>query len=162
MRGHLRLDVSTAFLEFRQFALDGGHPLGYLVEFLAAQLVCLGLGLVGIRLLAVVRGGGATLGTRAALPAIAGAENRRPIAVFPSLFDHIKVVADAAGQMPDFTANQRELLVGDTLQQVPIVRYDNQRARPSVEQILHHREHVGVQVVARLVEDENIGLVKQN
>ena len=64
--------------------------------------------------------------------------------------------------MAHFAADQRELLVGDTFEQVPIVRNDDQSSRPSVEQILHHGEHVGVEVVARLVHDEHVRLVEQD
>ena len=64
--------------------------------------------------------------------------------------------------MADLAADQRELLVGDAFEQVAVVGDDDQRARPSVEQILHHGEHVGVEVVARLVQDEHVGLVQQD
>ena len=64
--------------------------------------------------------------------------------------------------MPHLTADQCELLVGDALQQVPVVGDHNQRARPSIEQVFHHGEHIGVQIVAGLVHDEHVRLVKQN
>ena len=40
------------------------------------------------------------------------------------------------------------------------MRHQDQRAGPAVEQILDNREHVGIQVVARLVQDEHVGLVQ--
>ena len=64
--------------------------------------------------------------------------------------------------MADLAADQRELLVGDAFEQVAVVGDDDQRARPGVEQILHHGEHVGVEVVARLVHDEHVRLVEQD
>ena len=64
--------------------------------------------------------------------------------------------------MTYFAANQRELLIGDALQQVPVVGDHNQRARPSIEQVFHHGEHIGVQIIAGLVHDEHVRLVKQN
>ena len=64
--------------------------------------------------------------------------------------------------MTYFAANQRELLIGDALQQVPVVGDHNQRARPSIEQVFHHGEHIGVQIVAGLVHDEHVRLVEQD
>ena len=46
--------------------------------------------------------------------------------------------------------------------QVAVVRDDEQRARPRVEQVLQRGEHVGVEVVGRLVEDQHVGLVEQD
>ena len=40
--------------------------------------------------------------------------------------------------------------------------HDEERARPRVEQVLDGGEHVGVEVVRRLVEDEHVGLVEQD
>jgi len=40
------------------------------------------------------------------------------------------------------------------------MRHEQQGARPSVEQVLHGCEHVHVQVVAGLVEDEHVGLLQ--
>jgi len=64
--------------------------------------------------------------------------------------------------MAYLAAEQGKLLIGDALQQVPVVGYDNQRARPSIEQILHDGEHIGVQIVAGLVHDEHVRLVEQD
>src|SRR5690606_29187201 len=54
------------------------------------------------------------------------------------------------------------LLVGDPLQQVPVVADHKQRARERVEQVLHGGEHVRVEVVRRLIEDEHIRLIEQD
>ena len=62
--------------------------------------------------------------------------------------------------MADLAADQRELLVGDAFEQVAVVGDDDQRARPSVEQILHHGEHVGVEIIAGLIHDEHVRLVQ--
>ena len=40
------------------------------------------------------------------------------------------------------------------------MRHQNQRAGPTVEQVLDNREHVGIEVVARLVQDKHVGLVQ--
>ena len=40
--------------------------------------------------------------------------------------------------------------------------HDEHRARPGVEQVLHHGEHVGVEVVAGLVEHEHVGFVEKH
>ena len=64
--------------------------------------------------------------------------------------------------MANLAANQRELLVGHALQQVAVVADHNQRARPGIEQILHHGQHIGIQIVARLVHDQHIRLIEQD
>ena len=64
--------------------------------------------------------------------------------------------------MAQLAVDQGELVVGDALHQVAVVRDQKQRARPAVEQSLDRRQHVGVQIVARLVEDEHVGLVEQD
>ena len=64
--------------------------------------------------------------------------------------------------MPHLAADQRELLVGDAFEQVAVVAHHDERARPGVEQVFHHGEHVGVEVVARLVHDEHVRFVEQN
>ncbi len=73
-----------------------------------------------------------------------------------------QVLVDAAGQVPQPAVEDRVLLVGDPLDEVPVVRDDDQGAGPGVEQILERGEHVGVQVVGRLVEDQHVGLVQQD
>ena len=40
------------------------------------------------------------------------------------------------------------------------MRHQDQRAGPAVEQVLDNREHVGIQVVAGLVQDKHVGLVQ--
>ena len=62
--------------------------------------------------------------------------------------------------MRQVAVKQRPLLVGHALHQKAVVRHQNQRAGPAVEQVLDNREHVGIQVVARLVQDEHVGLVQ--
>ena len=76
--------------------------------------------------------------------------------------DQPQILVDAAGQVTDLAADQRELVVGDAFHQVPIVRDEQQGARPRIEQALHQREHVGVQVVVRLVEDQHVRPVEQD
>ena len=64
--------------------------------------------------------------------------------------------------MTDLPVHQGELVVGDALHEVAVVRDQKQRARPGVQQVLHHGQHVGVQVVAGLVEDQHVRLVQQD
>ena len=56
----------------------------------------------------------------------------------------------------------RELVVGDALHEVPVVGDHQEGARPGVEEVLDRGEHVGVHVVGRLVEDEDVGLVEED
>ena len=62
--------------------------------------------------------------------------------------------------MRQVAVEQRPLLVGHALHQKAVVRHQDQRAGPAVQQVLDNREHVGIQVVARLVQDEHVGLVQ--
>ena len=64
--------------------------------------------------------------------------------------------------MADMPIYQGELVIGDALHQETVVRDQKQRARPCVQQLLDGGQHVGVHVVARLVQDEHVGLVKQD
>ena len=64
--------------------------------------------------------------------------------------------------MANLAVDQRILVVSHALHEIAVVRDQKQRAGPSVEQVFHLREHVGVQIVARLVQDEHVRLVKQD
>ena len=48
------------------------------------------------------------------------------------------------------------LLVSHTFHEETVVRHEDERARPAVEQVLHESEHVGIEVVARLVQNQDI------
>ena len=54
------------------------------------------------------------------------------------------------------------MVVGHALHQIAIVRHHHERARPRVQQVLQNGEHVGVQVIAGLVEDEHVGFLQQD
>ena len=56
----------------------------------------------------------------------------------------------------------RVLLVGDALDEVPVVRDHQQGSRPGIEEVFHRREHVGVEVVGRLVENQHVRLLEQD
>ena len=62
--------------------------------------------------------------------------------------------------MRQMAVEQCPLLVGHALHQEAVVRHQDQRAGPAVEQVLDNRQHVGIQVVAGLVQDKHIGLVQ--
>ena len=62
--------------------------------------------------------------------------------------------------MRQVAVEQRPLLVGHALHQEAVVRHQDQRAGPTVQQILDNREHVGIQVVTGLVQDKHVGLVQ--
>jgi len=49
--------------------------------------------------------------------------------------------------MPEGTVNHRILLIGHTLHEVTVVRNHQQGAGPGIEQILHCRQHIGIQVI---------------
>jgi hypothetical protein len=60
------------------------------------------------------------------------------------------------------TIEHGELIVRDALEQVAVVRDNEQGARPGVEQVLHRNQHVGVEVVRWLVENQHVRLVQEN
>ena len=62
--------------------------------------------------------------------------------------------------MRQMTVKQCPLLVGHALHKETVVRHQDQRARPAVEQVLDNRQHVGIQVVARLVQNKHVRLVQ--
>ena len=64
--------------------------------------------------------------------------------------------------MAQVAVDQCKLVVGHAFHQIAIVRHHNERARPRIEQIFQHGEHVSIEVVARLVENEHVGLFQQN
>ena len=64
--------------------------------------------------------------------------------------------------MPHLAADQRVLLIRDSLKQITVMGYHDQRARPGIEQVFHHGKHVGVEIVAGLIHDEHVRLVEQN
>ena len=73
-----------------------------------------------------------------------------------------EVLLDAAGQQVAASASgQRIGHVADTLQEVAVVRDDDQRAGPAVEVVLDDREGVDVQIVGGFVEQQHIGFVEQ-
>ena len=71
-----------------------------------------------------------------------------------------QVLVDAARHMRQMAIEQRPLLVSHALHQKAVVRHQNQRAGPAVEQVLDNRQHIGIQVVAGLVQDKHVGLVQ--
>ena len=73
-----------------------------------------------------------------------------------------QVLVDAAGQVPQASVEHGELVIGDAFDQVAVVRDDQQRAGPGVEEVLDRREHVGVEVVGGLVEDQHVRLGEQH
>ena len=64
--------------------------------------------------------------------------------------------------MAHLAIDEGELMVGHALHEVAVVGDEQKRARPAVEQALHGGQHVGVQIVAGLVQDEHVGLVEQD
>ena len=58
--------------------------------------------------------------------------------------------------------DQTPLIVDYTLHEIAIVCNENERAWPRVEQVLKYSKHIGIKIVARFVQDENIGLFEQH
>ena len=73
-----------------------------------------------------------------------------------------EVLLDPAGQVAQpAVAEQRHLAVADPLEQVAVVRDDDERAGPAVEEVLERRERLDVEVVRRLVEEQHVRLVHE-
>ena len=64
--------------------------------------------------------------------------------------------------MAHLAVDEGELVVGHAFHEVAVVGDEQECARPAVEQALHRRKHIGVQVVSRLVQDEHVRLIQQN
>ncbi len=73
-----------------------------------------------------------------------------------------EVLIDPAWAVAQLAVDDRILVVGHALHQVAVVRDEDQRPGPLVQQALHNREHVRVEVIARLVEHEHVGLLEQH
>ena len=92
----------------------------------------------------------------------AGAERRRrrrrPAPAAVGRRRRCEVLVDAAGQVADrAVAEQRVDVVGRALEEVAVVADHDERAGPGVEQVLEHGEHLDVEVVGRLVEQQHVG-----
>ena len=64
--------------------------------------------------------------------------------------------------MSQGAADERPLLVGHALHEETVVRDQDERAGPTVQQVLHEREHIRIQVVAGLVQDEHVRLLQNS
>ena len=58
-------------------------------------------------------------------------------------------------------AEKRVLVIGDTLEKVAVVGDDDERAGPRVEQVFHGGEHVGVEIVGRLIQDQHVRFTEE-
>ena len=74
----------------------------------------------------------------------------------------LEVLVHATRHVDDLAVDERVLVVGDALDQVAVVAHEYERAGPRVEQALELGEHVGVEVVAGLVENQDVGTVEQD
>src|SRR5699024_3481322 len=73
-----------------------------------------------------------------------------------------EVLGHPAGQVPDAAVTEEgDLPVGEALEQVAVVADDEQRAGPPVEDVLELGQGLDVEVVGRLVEEEDVGLVHE-
>ena len=92
-------------------------------------------------------------GRAAGIPAGVAPLGRRP---------EPEVLLDPAGQVAQpAVAEQGDLAVADPLEEVAVVRDDDERAGPAVEEVLERGERLDVEVVGRLVEEEHVGLVHE-
>ena len=90
----------------------------------------------------VLAGHGRRLGTRTAAP--------------------VEVLLHSARQqLQPAVAEQSQDVVADALQEVAVVADENERARPAVEEVLQFGERLDVEVVGRLVEQQDVGLGHQ-
>ena len=74
----------------------------------------------------------------------------------------MQVLIHPTRQMPQPSAEERVLLVGDPLHQVAVVRDDDQGAGPGVKQLLHRGEHVNVHIVRGLVYEHQVRFRQQH
>ena len=86
----------------------------------------------------------------------------RRLAVSFLLGFDFQVFVYATGEVADLAVDESELVIGYALHEIAVVGDQKQRARPAIQQAFHSGQHVSVQVVAGLVQDEHVGLVQQN
>ena len=78
------------------------------------------------------------------------------------LAEEPQVLVHAAWHVADPPVKEGELVVGHALHEVAVVTHEQERAGPSVQKVLEHGQHVGVEVVAGLVQDEDVGLLHED
>ncbi len=71
-------------------------------------------------------------------------------------------MVDAARQVPKAFVEDRVLLVRHAFEQVPVVTDHEQGAGEGVQQIFDGREHVGVEVVGGLIQNQHVGFAQQD
>ena len=71
-----------------------------------------------------------------------------------------QVFVDAARYVAQVPVDDGKLLIGHALHEIAVVRDEDERTRPAVEQVLDDGEHIGIEVVARLVQNEDVGLLE--
>ena len=90
---------------------------------------------------------------------------RDGLGLLDALFDRAperQVLLDAAGEVGDLAvAGERVDVVAHALDEVAVVADDDERAGPGVEQVLERGQGVDVEVVGRLVEQQDVGLAHQ-
>ena len=148
MLSHVRFDLLALVCQLGQLAL---YRCGLLGQVTFGDALRLGLGRIG------VVGRVTRPGFRAGLAVL----TRVCAGLQAAGFDHVQVVLDPAGQVHHLASHQGELLVGHPFKQITVVRDHNQGSGPGVQQVLHHGKHVGIQVVAGLIHDKNVGLVQE-
>ena len=75
----------------------------------------------------------------------------------------LQVLLDPARQVTQpAVTEQSQLAIRDPLKQVAVVRDDDERADPPVEQILERGQGVDIQVVGRFVQEEDVGFIEKD
>src|SRR6218665_1011972 len=73
-----------------------------------------------------------------------------------------QIFIHSSRQVPQSPVNDRVLLVCHPFHEVPVVRDNNEGARPGVEQIFHCGEHICVNIVGRFIQNQHVRFSQQH
>ena len=73
----------------------------------------------------------------------------------------LKILSYATRYMAYVSINEGKLIICYTLHQIAIMGNHQHRPGPAVEKILKNGQHIGVQVIARLIQYQYVGLFQQ-
>src|SRR6478672_649406 len=149
--GHVAVEALLTVLEARELLLDAGHGLAGLAHLGRARRRG-GPGWYAVRPARRGRRAGAALRSRCGPRGLARDVRRA----------QPEVLLHAPRQLADLAVTEQgQLLVGHALEEVAVVRDDDEGARPAVEDVLERGEGLDVEVVGGLVEDEDVRLGQQ-
>ena len=72
-----------------------------------------------------------------------------------------KIFVNTTGNVTNLALHESKLIVGHALHEISIVRNHQKRSRPAVKQIFKNGQHIGVQIIARLIKYQDVWLFEK-